>query len=54
MGISSWRKGLWNKLYDWSLVLVLCSWACHLEVEGAAFHCHMDGNKHRLEIPHLD
>lgn len=42
-----------NRLYDWSLVLVLWTWACHLEVERTAFHCHLHGNERRLKVAHL-
>lgn len=49
----NWRNGQWNRLYDWSLILVIWTWACHLEVEWAAFHCHLHGNERGLKVPHL-
>ena len=49
----NWRNGQRNRLCDWSLVLVIWTWACHLEVEWAACHLHLHGNERGLEAPHL-
>lgn len=49
----NWRNGQLNRLCDWSLVLIIWTWACHLEVEWAACHLHLHGNDRGLEVPHL-
>lgn len=52
-GRFNWSIGRWNTLYYRSLVLAIWTWACHLEVEWAAFHSHLHGNEYGLQVPDL-
>lgn len=52
-GRLNWRDEQWNRLYDQPLILAIWTRACHLEVERAAFHPQLHGDKCGFKVTHL-